>query len=347
MLFGISFFGVLLICELFIRVTHIGSVSMMEFYDDIGRGWRKDLNFLYFNEGFGIGKYNEYKYIGEAHPPQKDSNTFRAALIGDSFIASFQVFERDYFGNIAETILNKQFPQKQFELLNFGRAGFDIADMYAYQTNLIVSFQPDLIFYLLSKGDLIPKYPDPLRPKTIIENDSLKISFNYPQAQLNLYEKTKIFTQNSCVLSMLNDCRNKAMETPISAVLLEKVYTWINPIETVLNSVQDEDPSYQINPVTLKIVQNLDEDKVIFVNRTNSRFPQEFRILCEQEGFKFIDLSIPLKGMKESGIDPNGWKVTGKTGHWNQYAHRVVGAEIAKQIAYILDSEDYTQLIAD
>lgn len=333
MLFGISLLGILLILELFIRASHIGSASMMDFHDDIGRGWRKDLNFLYFNEGFGIGRYNEYGYIGEAYPPEKESNTYRVALLGDSFIASFQVFERDYFGNIAEGILLEEFPQQRFEILNFGRAGFDIADMYALQKNLIEDFDPDLIFYMISGGDLFPKYPDNLRPKTTIENDSLIISFDYPQDELDLYESTKVFTQNSCILSMLNDGRNKAQETPVLSVLLEKVYTWFESAEFGLEDGIEEGTVFQIDPVTVKIVEALDPEQVIFVNRTDSGFPEEFQNLCRQKGYRFLDLNIALNAMKESGISPIVWEITGKTGHWNPYAHRVVGSEIARQIA--------------
>ena len=147
----------LAIIELFIRMANISMVSSTEFYDDIGRGTRKNLKYLYFNEGFGIGKFNKYRYIGEANPPDKADDIIRIALMGDSYVESFQVFERDYFGNIAESILNKEYLNIDFEFLNFGRSGFDIASIYAYQKIFVENFNPDIILYMISNDDLEPQ----------------------------------------------------------------------------------------------------------------------------------------------------------------------------------------------
>ena len=186
-LFGIAFIGMLGVGEIFIRITHIGNVSPTEFYDDIGRGRRKDLNYLYFNEGFGIGKYNEYRYCGESNPPKKPANTIRIALLGDSFIESYQVFERDYFGTIAEKLLSQKYEKLHFEILNFGRAGFDISDMYVYQNTFVEEFNPDYIFYMVSTADLVPKYSDVLRPKTLIQDGNLTISKEYSTSEINIF----------------------------------------------------------------------------------------------------------------------------------------------------------------
>lgn len=112
-------------------------------------------------------------------PSKKNENIIRIALLGDSFVESFQIFERDYFGEIAENYLEIIYSEKQFEFLNFGRSGFDIADIYAYQKILVEKFNPDFTLYMVSNGDLEPHYSDPLRPRTFIENDSLIISLNF------------------------------------------------------------------------------------------------------------------------------------------------------------------------
>ena len=144
-LFCSSFVIVFTLCEVFIRTAHIENVSSTEFYDDIGRGRRKNLEYLYFNEGFGIGTFNEYRYIGEANSPEKQKNTIRVALLGDSYVESFQVFDRHYFGNIAENILKKKYPDKDFEFLNFGRSGFDIKNIYVYHKTFVEKFSPDFV----------------------------------------------------------------------------------------------------------------------------------------------------------------------------------------------------------
>lgn len=340
LLFGISFISIFILIEIFIRTSNLESVSSTEFYDDIGRGRRKNLNYLYFNEGFGVGKFNEYRYIGESNPLKKSQNTIRIALIGDSFVESFQIFERDYFGEIAENYLRNIYKTKQFEFLNFGRSGFDIADIYAYQKTFVEKFNPDFILYMISNGDLEPKYSDPLRPRTIIENDSLVVSFNFKQQEIESFEKTKFFTQNSSILHMLNNGRKKTKTTPFFAILLDKIYFWFNfqNESTIFNSEQKV-AEYKINSVTNKIIESLDTNKIIIVNRDLQELPLKFKELCINSGLNYYDLSKSLNLMKEQGNDPNEWKVTKKSGHWNQKAHKVVGEEIAIKISEIIENE--------
>jgi hypothetical protein len=339
-LFGISFISIFILSEIFIRTSHLASVSSTEFYDDIGRGSRKSLNFLYFNEGFGVGKFNEYRYIGGSNPPQRNQNTIRIALIGDSYVESFQIFERDYFGEIAENYLENIYQTKQFEFLNFGRSGFDIADIYAYQKTLLEKFNPDFILYMVSNGDLEPHYSDPLRPRTIIENDSLIISFNFNPQEIEVFEETKFLTQNSSIFHMLNNGRKKTKTTPFFAILLDKIYFWFNPeSESTIFHSEHQKAEYQINSVTKKIIESLDTNKIIIVNRDLEELPWEFQELCSNNGLKYFDLSKKLNSMKEQGIDPNEWKVTKKRGHWNQKAHQTVGKEIAIKICEIIENE--------
>ncbi len=336
-LFGVALLFTLALSELFVRTSHLASVSYMEFYKDIGRGNRRNLNYLYFNEGFGIGRFNRYRYIGEPNPPLKKDNTIRIILMGDSYIEAFHVFERDYFGNIAENILANKFPKKRFELLNFGHSGFDIADIYAYQKIFADKFNPDFILYMLSKNDLEPKYVDKLRPKTILVNDTLTISYNFEPSDIKIYEKTKFLTQNSCILNMLNNGRRIARETPILSILLDKIYTLYNPVHEKV--ITENNSKYLINSVTEKIVKSLDPQKIIFINRDIQELPREFQKLCFDNGYEYFDLSKKLNSMKEQGIDPFEWKVTKKRGHWNQFAHHIVGEEVAKIISKIIDYE--------
>jgi len=329
-IFIIVFFGIILFSEVFIRTAHISNFSSSEFYDDIGRGCRKNFNYLYFNEGFGIGKYNEYRYIGEAIPPEKQKNSFRVALMGDSFVESFQIFDRDYFGNIAENILGKEYPDIRFEFLNFGRSGFDIADVYAYQKLFVDKFNPDLILYIIENDDLTPQYRDPLLPKTMVENDSLVVFSNYDPSEVNSFEKKKFLPQNFSFFQMINICIKKIKSTPVSAVLFDKFYTLFQSKDNN-SKISDKLPD-QINSVTLEIIKNLDPNKVIFVDRDLTGLSQTFKTLLRDKGFELIDLNKGLDSLKQAGIDPNKWKVTGIKGHWNHNAHKAIGLYIAENI---------------
>ena len=333
---GLAFVLTLFVCELFIRTAHIANVSSTEVYDEIGRGRRKNLKYVYFNEGFGIGQYNEHGYIGEAHPLEKPENTIRVALLGDSYVESLQVFERDYFGNIAESILKDRYPETQIELLNFGRGNSDIGDLYVLHTHFVSQFNPDYVVYMLAEADLTPQYLDPVRPKTILKNDSLVIFQDFTNSELQTYQKTKFLIHNSAFLNMLNTCRKKSKTVPIAATLLDKVYTWMYPSYEAPGEDTAQTALMALNPVTDSIIASLNPAEVVFVNRTDEPLPKVFVNTCNERGFYYHDLSTPLNQMKEEGIHPVKWKISGQTGHWNHEAHKVVGKDMAKVIDSII-----------
>jgi hypothetical protein len=333
-LFSVAFALTLALCEVFIQVTHLASVSSTDLYDDIGRGRRKNLDYVYFNEGFGVGTFNEYRYIGEANPPEKKPKTIRVVLLGDSYVESFQVFERDYFGNIAERMLEKQYPQYRFEFLNFGRSGFDITNVYAYQKTFAEQFNPDYIFYMVCQDDLDPKYSDPLRPKTVVENDSLQVSFAFSPQEVEMFEKTKFLTQNSTIFNMINNGRKRTEQEPAMSIILEKVYYWFNDIP---ERKEPETPAdYQPPVVTQKIVKSLDPSKVIVVNRDKKELAPSFVNLVKGEGLQYLDLSHAFDSSRTRGVDPIEWHVTKKRGHWNLSGHRIVARQLANHVSAMM-----------
>lgn len=336
LLFSITSIIIFLFCEVFIRLAHIAPVSSTEFYYDIGRGLRKNQTYLSFNEGLGILRFNQYRYIGEDNPPNKAKNTIRVALVGDSYVASFQVFERHYFGNVAENILRKKYPKYNFELLNFGANGNDIGDLYAYYELLINKFEPDFTLFMLSNVDLDIRNQDPLAPKPILKGDSLIVSTRFNKSEIERYNSTKILTQNSSVFMMLSNCITKAKSTPISSILFSKFYTFFHPTDLANIDKRESMDEYSLDPLVGRIVKDLDKEVVIFVNRDIKALPNKFQNLCVESGFRYWDLSQSLNEMKISGDNPVEWKITGKRGHWNHSAHKMVGKFIATNIDSIL-----------
>ncbi len=321
----------MIVSDFFIRFSHLTNVSSTEFYEDIGRGKRKNFKYVYFNEGFGVGSFNEHRFLGKSVPIKKEENTIRIALLGDSYIEAFHVFERDYFGQIAQRKLSKKYPDKKVEILNFGRSGFDVADVYALHQKMVQEFSPDYILYFISNDDLTPKYSDILRPRTLLENDSLKIAMNFSESDVNTYQKTKFLTQNSTLLNMMNDGRQKAKEVSILSILLDKVYVWFTPSSTE-EQVNKPDEMYKVDPVIQRIIQTIDSKKVIVVNRDRKELPIQFKQLVTHNEIPYFDLSKPLDSLEKSGINPNYWKVTKQNGHWNKTSHRVVANELVKLI---------------
>jgi len=334
--FILSFVFVLILAELFIRNAKISEVSFAEYYDDIGKGLAHADTYVYFNEGFGITSTNSSRFIGEDVPFKKEENTIRIALIGDSYVESIQIFERHYFGNITEDILNKKYNQQniKIEVLNFGRSSFNIGNMYAYQKLFVDKFNPDYILYFLSINDLKCDYSyPPLLPITTIDKSNLITTINNNKEELNTYQNTKFLTQNFALGNILNFCRNKINDKETLPIILDKFYTKTS--NTAENIPYNAGAKYEIDSITYKIINTLDANTII-VNRDTCQLPKTFKALCIANDLRYLELSPTFDSLKNSGIMYNKWTVTNKVGHWKQNTHKAIGVTIANEISDII-----------
>lgn len=326
-LFLLSSLCLILGLEVFVRLAGISSPSIREFYDDIGRGTKSNVDYIYFSEGFGMGNINKFRYIGEENEPKKSSNTIRIAVLGDSFVESFQIFERDHFGQHAEAYLSKKFPNKRIEFLNFGRSGFDIGDMYVYHKLFSSTFNPDLTIFMLSKDDLQVKSSDKLRPRLDSTTDSLIIRFDYPAQTLKLFNWGKFFTQNSVLVNLLYNCVKRAKKRPPYGILFGKFYYSVYPKNT---SQLIKKKPVELAKKTRMIIQNLDPSSTIIINRDTIGLGKPLEELCKKRDLSSFSLVEDFRRMKDIGINPTYWPATGRVGHWNQPTHRVVGESVAE-----------------
>lgn len=328
LLFTSSFVIILLILELFISSTHIVEKSYNEVYKDIGRARRPGFEYIMFNEGFSIGRFNKYRYLGPGYAPKKPENTLRIALMGDSYVEGFQVFDRHHFRSILENNLDEKL-EKNVQVLNFGRSSFDLADMYAYSEKFVKNFNPDIILYFISKGDLAPRVTDPLSLKVKQKNDSIYITKDFPQDYMEFYHVTKWLIQHSSVMNLLNNCRKTAASTGTLPIMFGKFYSKNNGKAGHNKNSQQE---FQIPEISMKILKNISPDTCIFVNRQDKNLNKTFVDSLKRQGFTYIDLSNRLIKLKQNDQNPFYWKATKTRGHWNHETHRAVGNYLSEKL---------------
>lgn len=333
--FILSFLITFIILDLYISSTHIVDKSLNDVYPDIGRGRLANKSYVMFTEGFSMGQFNQFRYLGPGYPKQKPKNTLRIALLGDSFVEGFQVFDRDHFRKILEDELSKKLNQK-VEILNFGRSGFDIGDMYAYNQTLVKEFNPDLSLYFISNADLTPQFTDPLRLKVYLQDDSLAVAANYPLNYIKTYNQTKILIQNSAIINMLNIGRRTIKEKKLLPILLDKFYPKSSNNEHLCN---EQILSFHLPEITKNIINNCNPAKDIIINRDSEPIENEIFINIQKNSISFFNLYDTLNILKQNNIDPYYWKSTKKNGHWNHQAHIAVGTYLAEKI-YSLQKEN-------
>jgi hypothetical protein len=336
LIYTFSLLIILLLGELYLRFTGIQGTSNNKFDSQLGRMRRENLHYVKLNEGFSISNFNAFSYLGKGYPEMKDQNTFRIALIGDSYVEGFQVFERDHFRTILEDILNKE---KLFEIqvLNFGRSGLGLENIYALDSLHVRAFYPDLVLYFVGNQDFYSSANDPLIPNVrISKNNSLIINNNYNESAKKEIMLTNPILQRSSYLSMLNNSRKILKSEAFATKLFGKLAFKANQVqlkdnEKVINEISD------INNLIVYAISN--DKKIILVNRSDVKFDNNILDILKEYNISYLDLSIPLTKLESSGFEPHYWKATNKYGHWNQEAHKTIGEYLAMELSNMISNE--------
>ncbi|MCB0702350.1 MAG: hypothetical protein KDC55_06560 [Ignavibacteriae bacterium] len=337
-LFILSAFVTLLVCELFINNAKIVEASLGKYYEDIGKGLPNNIETVFFNEGFGIFRTNHSRFIGN-EVDTTSKNHINIALVGDSFVESFQIFERDYFGNIIEKRLEEHFKGYTFDVLNFGRAGFNISHNFAYQRLLVDQFNPALVLYFVSNGDLHLEKLSPLYPYAKEENDSLVASIEFDRKEIERYIFVQDMLAKSILLNMLKNAKHTTDKHPVPSILFGKVYDWFVPKKKSFTP----DPNYKPLPMVNKILSHLDSN-VIIINRDYIPFYKAFEDEVNRLGITNWDTSKFMDSLRKLGKDPYYWKVTKTNGHWNQEMHKDIGEFLSKKLIQKIEQDSVSIL---
>ena len=330
-----GFIIALILMELYFEFAEIVSPSVVDVDAHIGPVFRPGKNLVLFKEGFYVGGTNKYGYLGPAYPPSKNENTFRIALIGDSYVEGFQLFDRHHFRNIMEKELKKDL-QKDVEVLNFGRSGFSFPDMYCYFKNFVMTFSPDIVIFFVHQTDL-DTHEQMFGPRCYINNGKLDISYAFNQTDaFKSRGKTDFLRGKLSLLSLVSNCGKLYSEGLTWEILLDKFY--VNYLKKGENG-----ESRGNNPAMSRI----DSAIVRELNKINHASSQTYIMVVDMGmnndainiftnlGLVVIKPSPALEKIKNEGIDPHVWKAARTTGHWNHEANKAVGVFLAGEIKKI------------
>jgi len=79
------------------------------------------------------------------YTPQKNANTFRIAVLGDSFSFPLGVLSEDGYPKLLEAHLKKDCPGKSIEVLNFAVPGYQLTHYLGQLKLKVLQYEPDLI----------------------------------------------------------------------------------------------------------------------------------------------------------------------------------------------------------
>jgi hypothetical protein len=328
--------------ELFLSLAEINSLSSSTNDPVLGSKLISGRNQIFFNEGFSLGKVNEFGYLGKGYPYEKDTNVFRIALLGDSYVEGCQVFSRDHFGTIIEKTLKEKL-NKKIEVLNFGMSGFCLIDCYCYYNNFVKKFNTDLVLFFVTDEDINTLETSNRRPKCSFENDSIKISYDFINNKVYQFrEQTKWIRGKSILLGYFLGLKEKINLGLAPKILFDKYYTIFQ------NFSKDEQINISLSnkvmePIIKGIILELNKQNIAFVIKNN--LSDEYLSFMLQNNSTVFNPISEINNSENKNIEINYWKVTKKYGHWNHSGHQLIGKYLTEGIYNLLMEKHITEPI--
>jgi hypothetical protein len=302
-------------------------------YDE-KRGFRlmPHQKYSFFKEGFSISETTNFGYYGKDIQIDKPTDTFRIALLGDSYVEGFQVFDRDHFRSILQKNLAESYGHR-VEVMNLGMSGFSLSDEYCYYSRFVKSLHPDLVIIVMRQSDLELKKKSVTQPYCYIENDLLKVDESYLQSrQFQKKVKTQFFRGKTAVGDIFSNCRKLIKLGQYKSILFGK-FANISP-ELPEHKIKNE---FLVPDVNRRILEDLQQENVVIAYF--GEMGSDSIAVLKPFADHLIDLNKPLDRLREQNINPNFWKATNREGHWNHEAHLAIGKYLAGRINEMISEE--------
>lgn len=313
----------LLLLDRFVFLSEAVTLNLYEYNNRVGKTLIPGSDYLFTSEGMGMGSVNKDGYLGKPSSDFQNKEVLKIALIGDSYVESYQLFDRMYFGRIMETELRDKYGINA-EVMNFGRSGFMLSDMFAFSENFVKKFNPDLILYFIENEDLTAVNIESGIPYPYKENDSIHIYY-YPQPEQNTFflfslnQMSKYFPLVQMVSNAMN--LNKEGQTP--EILFGKFYEPFSPVNVPANNINTPDS------LLIDIINNLSQsEKNVLVYRGKENIDHRIYSVIKGSGVRYIDVNDTLN----ESFNPYYWKSKQIEGHWNISAHDIIGKFLAGRV---------------
>lgn len=323
----------IMIFEVYFRCTEIILPSYVIDDPELGRTHKSNtLVNLVGAEGFYMGKINRYGYPGREYPLEKTSNTFRIALIGDSYIEGFQLFERHHFARLLEKDLNEH-SKKKIEILNFGTGGADFRGMYLRFIKIAKKFNPDLTLFFIKKEDLLEKDAIPM-PQPYLSKDSILFNkLSYDKSESKIRQKFG-FVRNFAVGNLFKEVFETIYTGRFTYIFFDKLSLLIkDDKKSSKNLNYNKDNFFEFNKRIIELLsrQNKSKNKSILVEV--EELPDYYESIIENNHLESIELFKELN--QYTKYELNYWKASGKFGHWNQKAHLIISNYLKKKLSFV------------
>lgn len=303
------------------------------------------------------------------HERQKPPNTFRIAVLGDSFAEAFQVPVEKTFWAVLERDLSAcpSLNGNRVETINFGVSGYGTAQELQMLRHRVWAYSPDVVLLAFFTGNDIQDNSrilakDPYRPYFVHKDGNLVIDDSFQNApgfrsQYNPLRMSLSWAlSHSRLLQIMAAARSYVSQRNVDGVkstemgLEDAIYrdpidpawreAWL-VTEDLITMMRDEVTArgVQFFIVTLTNSVQVDPDLALrqeLMGRLGVKnlFYPDYRIheLGERKRIPVLTLAPAfLKYAEEHKVTLHGLRGNHQ-GHWNQEGHRLAGEMIAQEL---------------
>lgn len=209
--------------EVVLRTTHMfgAAISYTEPDPILGNRYIGGMEFWYHKENTHpiTGKLNKYGYRDKDWQLEKPQNTYRIAVIGDSYVEAFQVEFEKTFLSLTEHNLNQGFDKGyKVELMNFGHSGYTQSHELILLKNAVQKFSPDLVLLFFLPGNDINDISKETAANligpfyTVSDSDELLLDTSFNETSgYKIRSYINWFKQRSALLSFMTNRYNVYM----------------------------------------------------------------------------------------------------------------------------------------
>ena len=142
----------LVLClECMFALAGIGEQEYLRIDKEVGFAPMENKHVTWRKEGFSRTTFNSQGLPDRELSLSKPANTYRIAVIGDSFTEALQVDRTQNFCSLLEKKLNQESGGAQrFEVINGGCSAYNLGQMYYRLKNKVMPYQPDLVLVAMS-----------------------------------------------------------------------------------------------------------------------------------------------------------------------------------------------------
>jgi hypothetical protein len=296
----------------------------------------------------------------------KKEGVTRIAIVGSSVSFGFNLKLEDTYGKQLEKMLNEKSTGTKYEVLLFGRPGFKAKETYAYLTDVVLDYDPDLIIYDFVQNNYEDQSAEAFFSSqkqlandsqnngsnnsvsllTIIRNNWWKIRNNITVRFIRTHFQLYLFSTNS-IVSVLRELypieKEKAQnieplypDTPEFKQKINNTESWISLMnQECLN--KNIKFAILMHPYEMQ----LNKEGAAKWSAMGIKIPEDvlslkthliMKAFSEEQGFYFINIVPALRGYTGS----YGLFTEGDYGHYNVTAHKIIADFLAEEIFHIL-----------